>query len=118
MGFGKLIQRKLLAAPGGEAKQQAEDLGAQSDQDDDYSLLPAGVDTAEGVSSSCAGCSELSGDGRSMHSSSGSSSSGGSSDCGREDEVRLVGSLQERHQQQEMTLFDPPVMLRDLVQLA
>jgi hypothetical protein len=88
MGFGKLIQRKLLAAPGSETKQQREDLGAQSDQDDDSSLLPAGLDTAVGVSSSCAGCSELSGDGRSMHSSSGSSSSGASSECDREDEVR------------------------------
>jgi hypothetical protein len=87
MGFGKLIQRKLLAAPGSEAKQQQEDLGAQSDQDDDVSLLPAGVDTAAGTASSCAGCSELSGDGRSMHSSSGSGS-GPSSEFGREDEVR------------------------------
>lgn len=88
MGFGKLIQRKLLAAPGSEAKQQREDLGGQSDQDDD-SLLPAGLDPAAGASSSYAGCSELSGDGRSMHSSSGSSTSGASSDSGREDEVRL-----------------------------
>jgi hypothetical protein len=87
MGFGKLIQRKLLAVPGSEAKQQQEDLGAQSDQDDDVSLLPAGVDTAAGLASSCAGCSDLSGDGHSMHSSSGSSS-GPPSECGRDDEVR------------------------------
>ncbi|WIA41492.1 hypothetical protein OEZ86_008867 [Tetradesmus obliquus] len=91
MGFGKLIQRKLLAAPGSEAKQQREDLGGQSDQDDD-SLLPAGLDPAAGASSSYAGCSELSGDGRSMHSSSGSSSSGASSDSGREDEVEAAAA--------------------------
>jgi hypothetical protein len=99
MGFGKLIQRKLLAAPGSEAKQQQEDLGAQSDQDDDASLLPAGVDPAVGIASSCAGCSELSGDGRSMHSSSGSSS-GAPSEFGREDEVRTssacrTGTIQQ-----------------------